>query len=468
MSFSNQLEPIFSSNRNFATDMKSMRPLRKVPTHENKLKLDFKPQKPKLERALRPEYLKPLGAPVTLEVIVRGRPKPDFTWYFQSEEITKENTTYSMTVLNDRCMLHILELTSETEGQYTFRAINEHGQATTSTQVVVGEYEETAPLEPEQPMPADAQPQLSQDNLVMLHYKVGTSQVTDTAVTVTQSTAQSEIVTRDTFMKSTDSRLQYLPGPMEGFASEELPSQKPKSSAKTMGQQAREFASKIIPKPVWPFSLWSGSEQQPMQPGEFIDEAPHPAGVRPEYISRESIPGEVVPDAAKKPTLETAAEKTPAVQPTLEYLAAHKSPLVQGTAVQPLQPGEFVPQFSQSTGFFTRPGAPQFASLVGAQPLRPAFIRPGHPAYRPLLGVTTTPSVPSVPEQDLVPVSAPQHPQEIIGDGDGELRKPIEVHMVPTRAGRWVPARKVAEPGTAPKFTCPLEEVFVTLGQPAT
>lgn len=47
-------------------------------------------------------------------------------------------------------------------------------------------------------------------------------------------------------------------------------------------------------------------------------------------------------------------------------------------------------------------------------------------------------------------------------------QKPIEVHMVPTRAGRWVPALKISELGTAPKFTCPLEEVLVTQGQPAT
>lgn len=449
--------------------MKSMRPLRKVPTHENKLKLDFKPQKPKLERELKPEYLKPLGTPVTLEVIVRGRPKPVFTWYFHSEEITVEDSRFSMTVLNDRCMLHILELTSETEGQYTFRAVNEHGQATTKTRVVVGEFEETAPLEPEGPMPTDVQPLVSSEDLVMLHYKVGTTEVTDTAVTVTQSTAKSKIVTRDIMTESTDSRLQYLPGPMEGIASEELPSQMPRTSTESIGQQAREFASKIIPKPIWPFSTWSGSEPQPTQPGESIGEAPHPAGFRPEEIGKVTVPGEVVPEAAKKSILEGTSAIAPGVPTALDVLPTHQTPYQQGVVLQPLQPGEILPQFPQSSSFFGQPRAPQFPPVQQFRPQHPVFIRPGHPAYRPLLGVTTTPSPPLRPaptDQSFAPDDKPQYPQEMISDG--VARKPIEVHMVPTRAGRWVPARKVSEPGTAPKFTCPLEEVMVTLGQPAT
>ncbi|XP_028966661.1 muscle M-line assembly protein unc-89-like [Galendromus occidentalis] len=447
-------------------DMKSMRPLRKIPTHDNKLKLDFKPQKPKFERGLKPEYLKPLGTPVTLEVIVRGRPKPEFTWYFHSEEITEEDSRFSMTVLNDRCMLHILELTSQTEGSYTFTAVNEHGQATTQTHVVVGEYEETAPLQPEQPTQTETAPQATSEDLVMLHYKVGTSEITDTAVSVTQTTTRSEIATRDTLTESlADSRLQYLPGPMEGIATEELPSQRPKTSTKTMGQQAREFASKIIPKPLWPFSMWSGGEQ-PTQPEELIGEAPHPAGIRPGQVVRETHPGEVIPEASKKPIVTDTSDIAPETQASMEFLPAEQSPIQRGLVLQPLQPGEILPGVPQSVSFYGQPRAPQFPTGQQARLPHPAFIRPSHPAYRPVLGVATTPLRPSMPGQaSIQPVSTPQTQETI---GESAPRKPIEVHMVPTRAGRWVPARKVSEPGTAPKFTCPLEEVMVTLGQPAT
>lgn len=449
--------------------MKSMRPLRKVPTHDNKLKLDFKPQKPKFERELQPEYLKPLGTPVTLEVIVRGRPKPVFTWYFHSEKITEEDRRFSVTVLNDRSMLHILELTTDSEGQYVFKAANEHGQITSKTKITIGEFEETKPFELEPAMPTDVHAQVSSEDLVMLHYKVGTTQATDTAVTVTQSTATSEMTTaRSVTAESADSRLQYLPGPAEGVASEELPSRRPQATAKTIGQQAREFASKVIPKPLWPFSLWAGSEQ-PTQPEELITEAPHPAGIQrgTKGISKESTLGEAVPEAAKKPILEeTSKMPGETTQPSLAFMPVQQTPLRQGVALQPLQPGEILPQYPQSSGFYGQPRAPQFPVGQQVKPLQPAFIRPGHPAYRPVLQVTTTPLGPPGLVHGFTPAAPPQYPQEMIGDSVPQ--KPIEVHMVPTRAGRWVPARKVSEPGTAPKFTCPLEEVLVTLGQPAT
>ncbi|XP_022670582.1 myosin light chain kinase, smooth muscle-like, partial [Varroa destructor] len=339
-------------------DMKSMCPIRKVPSHDHKLKLDFKPQKPKFERELYPEYVKPLGTPVTLEVIARGRPKPTFTWYFNSTKIRiGSSTKYIVTVLNDRCMLQILELSKDTEGLYTCRAVNEHGESTTTTRITIGEYEEMVTPSPidsigqrpqedvvssirsdeyvEHYTPALGEQlqrptEITADDFVMLHYTVGTTQTTDTATTVTQRTATSREDITGMNQRGPQlpqaakpgspipSRVQYMPGPISGFAQEEIPQLQPQPTTKTMIEQAREYLIKMIPKPVWQFSMWSADQSNVCQPGEAIEKPAHPAPAWPREAIQPRLPGEEIPQAPQYPTVRDADQRSQALFPGQE------------------------------------------------------------------------------------------------------------------------------------------------------
>lgn len=440
--------------------MKSMCPIRKVPSHDHKLKLDFKPQKPKFERELYPEYVKPLGTPVTLEVIARGRPKPTFTWYFNSTKIrVGSSTKYIVTVLNDRCMLQILELSKDTEGLYTCRAVNEHGESTTTTRITIGEYEEMVTPSPidsigqrpqedvvssirsdeyvEHYTPALGEQlqrptEITADDFVMLHYTVGTTQTTDTATTVTQRTATSREDITGMNQRGPQlpqaakpgspipSRVQYMPGPISGFAQEEIPQLQPQPTTKTMIEQAREYLIKMIPKPVWQFSMWSADQSNVCQPGEAIEKPAHPVPAWSREAIQPRLPGEEIPQAPQYPTVRDADQRSQTLFPGQElpsYLQT--AALRQPQPSRPLRPGEMLPQVPMSPILVRQPGVPgiqmitpQFATERQPRaPQHPAYIRPGHPSYRPVFAVATTQPRPQKPDEYFVPAEQPQYPE---------------------------------------------------------
>lgn len=66
-------------------DMKSREPIRKV-VEPSTLKLDFIPMKPKFEIPLQ-NIVQPLGTPITLECVARGRPRPDVVWFHNGQKV---------------------------------------------------------------------------------------------------------------------------------------------------------------------------------------------------------------------------------------------------------------------------------------------------------------------------------------------------------------------------------------------
>ncbi|KAL3173713.1 hypothetical protein MRX96_041521 [Rhipicephalus microplus] len=73
-------------------DMKSMLPMRKTPKKVNKLDLEFVPMKPRFEQPLLSEVRAPLGMPITLECVARGRPPPEVRWFHEEKPILPDDT----------------------------------------------------------------------------------------------------------------------------------------------------------------------------------------------------------------------------------------------------------------------------------------------------------------------------------------------------------------------------------------
>ena len=68
--------------------MKSHQPIRKL-LEPSELKLDFLPMRPKFEIPLQ-NIRQPLGTPITLECMARGRPRPDVVWFHDDEKVRAE------------------------------------------------------------------------------------------------------------------------------------------------------------------------------------------------------------------------------------------------------------------------------------------------------------------------------------------------------------------------------------------
>ncbi|CAC5377034.1 TTN [Mytilus coruscus] len=76
-----------------------------------------------------------VGAPVVLECQIRGHPKPRVSWLKDGEEIIGDR--FISDVTEETARLTILDTIPEDEGEYTIKAINDKGVATSSAEVLI-------------------------------------------------------------------------------------------------------------------------------------------------------------------------------------------------------------------------------------------------------------------------------------------------------------------------------------------
>ncbi|XP_064466557.1 myosin light chain kinase, smooth muscle-like [Ornithodoros turicata] len=260
-------------------DLNSMRPMRRIPRADHRLSLDYQPMRPRFEMPLQSSYYKPLGFPVTLECLVRGRPKPTITWYHNGIQVEPlRMPVYKTTVLSDKCMLHITEMTTATQGHYVCKANNDAGERVTECFLHIGEPEDQG-LEPYQP-PEKLHP-AGVPLPPFLQKKSPRVRTSEDEYLSYES--ESEISFKETIAP----QIRKLPKPKE------LPPAEPEDKGKG-------FFSTIL-KPAWPLSLFRSVSPQPTTQQEPLEkpspEPPRaasipkdlgkpPTGRRPEEITR--------------------------------------------------------------------------------------------------------------------------------------------------------------------------------------